>query len=129
MAAAMITVGIKGDLSNIKKFLNDSNKNIGKSILDKYGQEGVEALRAATPKRTGKTSESWSYEIEKDPKGIILLWKNSNVIRGQNIALLIQYGHGTGWGTYVKGRDYINPALNPIFDKIAEDIGKEVNNK
>ena len=96
--------------------------------LDLFGKAGVEALRKATPKDTGLTSESWYYEIERDEKGIRITWLNSNVVDDwYNVAVGIQYGHGTGSGTYVQGVDYINPAMKTIFDELAEQIWKEVN--
>ena len=97
-----------------------------KEYLEELGKEGVEALRIATPKRTGKTSESWSYEITETSSGYELIWLNSNFNKGVNIALMIQYGHGTSRGGYVKGIDYINPALEPIFKKLGEDIKGKV---
>lgn len=95
-------------------------------LLDKYGRAGVAALEAATPKDTGKTAASWYYTIERTDQGETVVWRNSNVQDDYPIAILIQYGHGTGSGAYVKGRDYINPAMLPVFDRIAEDMWKEV---
>lgn len=97
------------------------------SDLDRYGQMGVEALSRATPINTGHTAESWSYRVidEHTRKGIV--WYNSNVdAAGVPVAILIQYGHGTGTGGYVAGRDFINPAMRPLFDEIANDIWKKV---
>jgi len=94
--------------------------------IEKYGDWGVQALAEATPKRTGKTAASWSYKIERRGHTVEIIWTNSNKNRGENIALLIQMGHGTSRGTYIRGRDYINPALQPIFDKIADAAWKEV---
>jgi len=96
--------------------------------LNKYGRKGVEALSESTPKDTGDTASRWSYEIEFTSEGANLYWKNSNINDGVSIALILQYGHGTGTGGYVQGRDYINPALHPIFDQIAESAWKEVRN-
>ena len=87
---------------------------------------GVDALAAATPVDTGKTAASWTYEIEKKNGSYSIVWLNTNVNKYVNIALILQYGHGTRNGGYVKGRDYINPAIQPIFDKIAEDAWREV---
>ena len=95
-------------------------------VLRKYGQAGVEALAAATPKDTGETAASWSYEIVQTRNGYSIFWNNSNVNRGVNIALILQYGHGTGTGGYVRGIDYINPAIRPVFDEIANAAWKEV---
>lgn len=94
--------------------------------LEKYGQMGVEALESATPERTGLTASSWSYDIERDSEGVKITWSNSNVNKGVNIAIILQYGHGTGTGGYVEGVDYINPALKPIFDAIAKNVWEEV---
>lgn len=98
-------------------------------ILKKYGEIGVEALAAATPKDTGTTAASWRYEIVKKRDGYSLYWCNDNVHNGVNIALILQYGHGTGTGGYVKGMDYINPAIRPIFDAIANDAWREVTSR
>jgi hypothetical protein len=95
--------------------------------IEAYAKKGVEALRAATPKDTGLTANSWYYNIEKTKNGITIEWLNSNKNGEYNIALLIQYGHGTRTGEYVAGIDYINPALRPIFDEISENAWREVN--
>jgi hypothetical protein len=96
-------------------------------VLNKYGQMGVELLAANTPVDTGLTASSWYYEIEETDNGTSIIWKNSNEKNGwANIALLLQYGHATGTGGYVRGIDYINPALQPVFDKLAETAWKEV---
>lgn len=94
--------------------------------LDKYGREGVAALAAATPIDTGNTAGSWVYEIVREAGSASIVFSNTNVVNGENIAILLQYGHGTGTGGYVVGRDYINPAIQPIFDKIANNAWKEV---
>lgn len=98
------------------------------NVLNRYGQEGVNALKNATPIDTGKTANSWSYRIERGFEQFTIVWTNSNVNKGVNIAIILQYGHGTGTGGYVQGRDYINPAMRPIFDKIAEEAWREVVN-
>lgn len=96
-------------------------------VLDECGRQGVEALQASTPKRTGLTAASWSYEVEVGGGQTTLVWTNSNVTRdGDPIAILLQYGHGTGTGGYVAGTDYINPAIQPVFDNIAEVVWKAV---
>lgn len=95
-------------------------------ILNQYGQEGVEALRAATPKDTGTTANSWSYAVHKGTGSITITWSNSNIVDGVPIAVILQYGHGTRNGGYVQGTDYINPAMKPIFDKIAQRAWEEV---
>lgn len=116
-----------GNFKNIEKILTLHPKNRYRSILEKYGQQGVEALEYATPKDTGLTAFSWSYEIEEKDGSMAIYWKNSNIAGGYaNVAVLIQYGHFTKNGGHVEGRDYINPALAPIFDKIADDAWREV---
>ena len=95
-------------------------------ILEKYGQRGVEALVIATPKATGKTAASWSYEIKMDDNGATLCWKNANIVDGVPIAVILQYGHGTRNGGYVQGTDYINPVMKPLFDEIAAELWREV---
>lgn len=116
----------RGNFKRTEKFLKKSMGTDYMSVLAEYGQIGVDALSKATPKRTGKTAASWSYNIEQTGGTISVVWTNSNTNKGENIALLIQYGHGTGWHTYVQGRDYINPALQPIFDALADKAWKEV---
>lgn len=123
----MITLSAKGDLTKTEKFLDKISKGTYLNYkLEMYGQRGVNALAASTPRNTGVTSASWYYEVVRDGKSIGIYWKNSNVNDGYNIAVLIQYGHGTRSGSYVQGIDYINPALKPLFNDIAEDIWKEV---
>ena len=118
----------KGDWKKSRKFLKRcSNLNLDE-LLDRYGQEGVEALTKATPKDTGKTAASWSYEIKMDKSGATLCWKNGNIVDGVPIAVILQYGHGTRNGAYVQGVDYINPALAPIFSALADELWKEVRN-
>jgi hypothetical protein len=97
--------------------------------MDKYGKMGVEALSAATPVDSGLTAQSWGYEIKKEEDGVTIVWTNSNVNKGVNIAIILQYGHGTGTGGYVQGIDYINPALKPVFKQIADDAWKELTKK
>lgn len=98
-----------------------------KRQLSKYGEMGVAALEIATPKRTGLTSRSWRYEVTSDARNVSLYWTNDNKTKdGDLIAILLQYGHGTGRGGYVQGRDYINPAMKPVFDIIADEVQKAV---
>lgn len=123
----MLTIRQKGDFSKLTKYLIKAKDVVNlDSLLDKYGQQGVDALSKATPVDTGLTASSWYYEIEKDDKGVSIVFYNSNVNRGICIAIILQYGHGTRNGGWVEGRDYINPALQPIFDTIAEAAWKEV---
>lgn len=122
----MINFKQKGDFRKTEKFLKKSIGKNYRNLLEKYGQQGVAALSASTPVRTGLTSTSWSYEIIQNGDSISVIWNNSNIHNGVNIALVLQYGHGTKNGGYVRGRDYINPALRPIFDKMADAAWKEV---
>lgn len=122
----MITFKQKGDFKNLTSLLERGSKNNGMSKLDQYGRMGVEALASATPKDSGKTADSWSYEIEETTKGVKLVFHNSNVNKGVLIAIILQYGHGTGTGGWVEGRDYINPAIQPIFDQLANEAWKEM---
>lgn len=123
----MITVTSKGDFKKTHKFLASVSKKHIRRILEKYGQEGVVALIDATPYTTGETAASWDYEVHETPTGYSITWTNSHVVNGVNIAIILQYGHATGTGGYVRGVDYINPALKPIFDQIADKVWKEVN--
>ena len=122
----MITFKQKGDFSKTTKFFQRIKEFCGTSDLDKYGKMGVEALANATPRDTGKTANSWDYIIEHKKGRSSIIWTNSNIKDGIPIAIILQYGHGTRWGTYVQGIDYINPAMAPVFDKIADMIWKEV---
>ena len=125
-SSGAITFTHNGDLKKTESFLKKMLKLDLRSKLERYGQKGVSALASATPKDSGKTAESWSYEITQDEKGISISWSNSNVNKGVNIAVILRYGHGTKNGGYVKGRDYITPAIRPIFDAILKDVWKEV---
>lgn len=122
----MVTFNHKGDFSKVSKFLDGAMKNLRIMELESMAKEGVENLRASTPVRTGTTAQSWYYTIERDSKKVVLDFHNENIKQGCNIALLLQYGHGTGTGGWVRGQDYINPAVQPIFDKIEEKAWKEV---
>ncbi len=121
-----VVITQKGDFSKIEKFLNFVKGKKYLNALSKYGEVGVNALSDATPVDTGKTASSWKYELEYNSDATIIRWTNSNVVNHVNIALILQYGHGTRNGGYVKGVDYINPALQPIFDEIAKQAWKEV---
>lgn len=116
----------KGDFKNTENYLKKLRDFRIDSILNKYGEQGVMALMAATPVDTGKTANSWSYKIKRQNGKISLEFHNSNVNKGVPIAIILQYGHATGNGGWVEGRDYINPALQPIFDELSKQIGKEV---
>ena len=122
----MITLSKSGDFSKLTSHLQKLKKVAHISILDKYGKRGVEALSAATPVDTGLTAGSWYYEIKNEGNVATLSFFNSNVQNGVPIAIILQYGHGTGTGGWVEGIDYINPALRPIFDELANNIWREV---
>lgn len=122
----MITFKQKGDFSKITRYLEKNKKPVMLDMLNRYGKEGVAALSAATPVDSGKTASSWSYEITSTKNTISITFNNSNVTDGVPIAIILQYGHGTGTGGYVEGRDYINPACRPIFDEMAKEVWGEV---
>lgn len=125
----MITVHHKGDFRNLTRFLERAKEVVHLGMLDKYGKRGVEALAEATPKDTGLTASSWSYKIENKPgHSASISFYNSNIQNGVPIAIVLQYGHATKNGGWVEGRDYINPAIRPIFDEIADAAWKEVIN-
>ena len=121
-----IKVYHKGNFNKSTKFLNGIRKLNFISVLNKYGQVGVEALRANTPTDSGKTASSWTYDVVTGDGQVSIQWNNTNINKGVNIAIILQYGHGTRNGGYVRGRDYINPAIQPIFDKIADEAWEEV---
>lgn len=122
----MIRFRHKGNFNNTEKLLENAKKINYRRILDKYGREGVAVLSSVTPIDSGLTSMSWTYEIKEYSGGIEVIWKNTNIVNGVPVAILLQYGHGTRNGGYVQGRDYINPALQPIFDRLSEEIRREV---
>lgn len=122
----MISFRQKGDFSKLSRYFERVKEAAKIGVLDKYGQEGVAALASATPVDSGKTANSWYYEIKRQNGLVSIEFKNANINKGVNIAIILQYGHGTGTGGWVQGRDYINPAIQPIFDKIADDAWKEV---
>ena len=123
-----VSFSSKGDFSKTIKFLNKVKNIKLNDILSKYGEIGVTALSQATPKDSGITSQSWNYKIEVKNNNASIVWYNTNVVKGVNIAVILQYGHGTRNGGWVEGTDYINPAMKPIFDKIANQVWKEVTN-
>lgn len=122
----MITFKQKGDFTKLTRYLEKVNKTVKLKDLDKYGQEGVKALASMTPVDTGLTAQSWYYKIENKNGTISITFFNSNIQNGVPIAIILQYGHGTRNGGWVQGRDYINPAIQPIFDKILNDAWREV---
>ncbi len=122
----MITFSHKGDFSKTFSFLEKAKEVARLGILDKYGKSGVSALQNATPLETGRTSNSWRYEIQQSRTGAELMFCNDHINNGVSIAIILQYGHGTRNGGWVEGTDYINPALKPIFDQILKDLWKEI---
>lgn len=122
----MITFRQKGDFSKASRYLERLKEAAKLDVLDKYGREGVAVLASATPTETGLTASSWTYEIERKGNSVSIVYKNSNINKGVPIAVILQYGHGTGTGGWVQGRDYINPAIQPVFDRIADEAWKEV---
>lgn len=122
----MVTFRHKGDFAKTTKFLERAKEGVRITTLDKYGRAGVDALAFATPVDTGLTAKSWSYKITQSRGVAKITFTNSNIQNGVPIAIILQYGHGTGTGGWVEGRDYINPAVQPVFDRLADDAWKEV---
>lgn len=126
MGYSMIKLSSQGDYSKLTNFLQKALHKFDASILDKYGRRGVAALQAATPIDSGLASESWYYEIEQSSDGAAIYFCNNDIENGFPVAIMLQYGHGTGTGGWVEGRDYINPAIQPVFDEIVQECWKEV---
>lgn len=122
----MISFKQRGDFSKLSNFLEKAKEAIKLGDLDHYGREGVKALESATPIESGLTARSWYYKINRGKGSVSISFHNSNIQDGVPIAVILQYGHGTGTGGWVEGRDYINPSIRPIFDKIASDAWREV---
>jgi len=122
----VIVIESKGSFKNTETFLKKMSKLSPEDILTKYAREGVLELSRSTPSKSGLTANSWNYQVLAKKGYYSITWTNSNVVDGVPIAILLQYGHGTGTGGYIEGYDYINPALRPIFDKIADDVWNEV---
>jgi len=122
----LIKIKHKGNFNNAERFFNRVLKREYLNILENYGKMGVDALRQATPSISGKTADSWNYGIEEGNGTVTLYWTNSNENQGVNIAILLIYGHGLQNGSYVQGIDFVNPAMRPIFEKIADESWKEV---
>lgn len=122
----MIKVTTTGSFDKTERFLKRVLHGDIFANLDRYGLEGVNALAAATPVDTGLTASSWDYEVRRTKGSYSITWYNRDEIVGLNVAIMLQYGHGTGTGGYVQGRDYINPVIKPLFDRIAEDVRREV---
>ena len=122
----IISVTQTGNFQKTDRFLHSLIGLHFKRKMRHYAEKGVEALRDATPKDSGETADSWSYEIEEKPGRTAIYWRNSHVVNGTNIAVILQYGHGTRNGGFVQGIDYINPAIRPIFKQMADEAWKEV---
>ena len=122
----MISFRQKGNFSKITRFMERAKEKVHLGDLDKYGREGVAALASATPIDSGLTANSWDYKLENKNSSVVISFTNSNIQNGVPIAIILQYGHGTKNGGWVQGRDYINPAIKPIFDKIANNAWREV---
>jgi len=121
-----VSIVSKGDLKQTEHFLLAASKFDARAVLESAAQEGVKALAAATPRDSGLAANSWSYEITGGRNGVTVTWLNHDVENGFQVAIALQYGYGTGTGGYVRGQDYINPAMRPIFEKIGDRIGKAV---
>ena len=122
----MIGYKTSGSFDNSERFLKKILNGDIFATLERFGAEGVAALSAATPKDSGETANSWTYEVKRERGSWSIIWGNTNVIDGRPIAILLQYGHGTGTDGFVQGRDYINPAMRPIFDRMANEAWKAV---
>lgn len=124
----MLSFSLSGSTTKTSSFLKGLQAGNSYSGLESLAQQGVAALQSATPVESGQTAASWSYEIERSGTSIRISWVNSNNIGGVNVAVILQYGHGTGTGGYVAGRDYINPAIKPVMDQIADEVWRKVTN-
>ena len=124
----MFSFNVRQEGMRSEEYLKNLKQMQIESILSKYAQIGVQALANATPKDSGATAYAWGYEIEKDANGYAIYWTNDNINEGVNIAVILQYGHGTGTGGYVQANDYINPAMAPVFEQIADAAWNEVTN-
>lgn len=122
----MIRFKQKGDFSKLTNYLEKTLEKYNFGILHKYGKKGVELLAEATPKRTGLTAASWKYEVENKEGIAKIIFSNTNIQNGVNIALILQYGHGTSRGGWVQGRDYINPVIQPLFDELVNETINEL---
>ena len=126
MGAELVTFTVSGSTKRTESFLKKMARNDLFSSLDAYAQQGVSALIAGTPRDSGLAAESWSYKVEQSGRSVTITWTNNDVENGFPVAIMLQYGHGTGTGGYVQGRDYINPAMRPVFNRIADEVWKAV---
>lgn len=122
----MLSITNSGKYNKTRQWLDSLEPDNLFATLEHYGQLGVQALARATPTESGLTASSWSYNVVRSGNTASIEWYNTNTNRGSNIAILLQYGHGTGTGGYVRGRDYINPAIQPVMDRIVEEVWKKV---
>lgn len=125
----MVSFKKKSDFLKSKNYLKKISKPVNRNLLDRFGKEGVVALASATPKDSGKTASSWYYKIEEKGSSLNISFRNSNIQNGVPIAIILQYGHATKNGGWVQGRNYINPAIRPVFDRMAKTAWKEVNER
>jgi hypothetical protein len=125
----MVTFHQKGNFTKLNSYLERIKEGVGDGILNKYGELGLEALRSVTPVRTGLTRDSWYYQIERKKGSVAIRFLNSNVQNGQNIAIILDVGHGTRNGGWVAGRHYIEPAIQPVFDELAAECFQEIKGK
>lgn len=127
LSKAIISTTVKGNYKKTYDFLDRCSESLGDAFLSSIGKRGVEALKENTPRDTGKTAYAWYYVINKTGNQIVIEWHNDNLTEdGHNVAILVQYGHQTKSGSWVYGRDYINPAIQPIFDKMADEMWERV---
>jgi hypothetical protein len=124
----MITIETSGSFKKTEDFLSKMSKLNFESLLDRYGAMGVSVLASVTPRDSGLTAGSWNYEVVKEKGRYSIVWHNTNVVSGIPVAILIQYGHATRNGTWIEGYDYINPVIKPMFDRIADEVWKQVTN-
>lgn len=124
----IITFGVSGSTQNMESFLKSLDKNDPSKVMHELGRQGVNALAANTPRDSGLAASSWDYKVEKDSGGVKVVWTNSDVEDGFPVVIALQYGYVTGTGGFVAGRDFINPAIKPIFDRIADKLWREVTN-
>lgn len=122
----MISFESKGSFKNLEAYLSRAKRADAFHVLNKYGEIGVRALAQATPVDSGLSAESWTYSVEKKRGRYTIIWSNTNVVNGTPVVIMLQYGHGTGTGGWVQGRDFINPAMRPVFDQIADAVWREV---
>ena len=122
----MIRIVSRGNFKNTERFLKKMSEGDIFTSLEGYGQKGVTALSHATPVLTGRTAAAWDFEVKHEKGAWSITWTNGEIVDGVPLVILLQYGHGTGTGGYVQGRDFINPAIQPVFDNIADEVWEKV---